>query len=127
MSVMRRTVLSLSLFLVAVVSPLAAEEPHAPSGKKACASGAPSSLMEQILASESGTSAQSTPASRPASQRKWMTTAAAECPPPDLVCFYYATGDCLPCGRGRNSLCESYKCAPDGALYTCCTCGLDVC
>jgi hypothetical protein len=48
-----------------------------------------------------------------------------DCLPPDQSCFYYASGDCLDCwddfGHRGTSICDSWLCAPSGALYTCCS------
>jgi hypothetical protein len=60
---------------------------------------------------------------------RWSTTLETEsgCPPPELTCVYYGTGDCLSCGPGKTAICHSYHCNPNYVLYTCCTCGLEVC
>jgi hypothetical protein len=53
------------------------------------------------------------------------TTLTDDCLPPDQSCFYYATGDCLDCwddnGQRGTYICDSWRCAPSGALYTCCS------
>lgn len=59
---------------------------------------------------------------------RWASsTTESECPPPELSCVYYASGDCRSCGPGKTAMCHSYHCSPNYVLYTCCTCGFDVC
>ena len=48
-----------------------------------------------------------------------------DCLPANQSCFYYGSGDCLDCwddfGHRGTSICDSWLCAPSGALYTCCS------
>lgn len=117
---MRVTILVLLLALMGN-GLLAGEEPKALSMGTAC--------LDAIFSNP--LSAFATPAkSEPSPPLRWLSseTIEEECPPSHLACVYYAPGDCLPCGPGlMMGMCHSWKCAPDGVLYTCCTCGFDVC
>lgn len=48
-----------------------------------------------------------------------------DCLPPGQSCVYYGSGDCLDCvddfGSRGTTICDSWVCAPSGALYTCCS------
>ena len=112
-----RRILGPLLILVLVVvggGRLCGEElkPEAPSAEPACAKADPLAWLEA--------------APRAATPARFASTL-TECPYAESPsCFYYAAGDCLPCGPGKRGYCDNYMCS-DGLLHSCCYCGALVC
>jgi len=115
---MRRTLGPVLIFVLAVMGGgrLCGEELKAPGAEPACVQAAAADPLAWLEVA---------PKAAPSSRFSSTLTQACvyeESP----SCFYYASGDCRPCGVGKVGYCDNYMCS-DGVLHACCYCGPLIC